>query len=100
MPQSDILNEIDIDSNHFDTIYPNLLENRANQYFNTSQFNQSYNEWNGAGDENFSLVHANIRSLSANGDEFAVYMETLDVRFNAICFSETWLSDEIPIIDK
>ena len=100
MPQSDILNEIDIDSNHFDTIYPNLLENRTNQYFNTSQFNQSYNEWNGAGDGNFSLVHANIRSLSANGDEFAAYMETLDVRFNAICFSETWLGDEIPIINK
>ena len=48
MLQSDMLNKIDIDSNHFDQIYPNLLANRENQYFNSSEFNQSYNEWNGA----------------------------------------------------
>ena len=87
MLQYDISNEIDIDSNYFDPIYPNLLENRENQYVNTSQLNQSNNEWNGASDRNFSSVHADIRSLSANGDEFAACMETLDVRFDAICFT-------------
>ena len=27
-------------------------------------------------------------------------MEIRNVRFNAICFIKTWLSDKIPIIDK
>ena len=38
--------------------------------WNNSSHNTG-NEWNGANDRNFSLVHASIRSLSSNVDEFA-----------------------------
>ena len=36
MLQSDILNEIDIDSDHFDPIYPNVHETREKTYFASS----------------------------------------------------------------
>ena len=45
-------------------------------------------------------MHATRSSIFANGDEFAAYVGTLDVRFDVVCSSETWLSDEIAKIDK
>ena len=73
MLQYDILNEIDKDSIYYDPIYPILLEKRENLYFSISQFNQSI--INGTEKMIEILVlHADIRSLSANGEKFAAYL--------------------------
>lgn len=38
----------------------------------------------------FSIFHANIRSIGKNFDEFMIYLSELKDRFDCICLSETW----------
>ena len=82
--------ELDADLNHFDLLYPSISQSRERQYFNTDTFNESFNRNNC---KSFRIIHLNIRSIQANGDDFVTYLSTLKTIFDVICFSETWMSD-------
>ena len=45
---------------------------------------------------NLSIIHLNIRSISSNIDEFIAYLATIEVDFDVICLSETWLNSDKP----
>ena len=40
---------------------------------------------------NFSLIHLNIRSMSKNSEKFVAYISNLQIDFDIICMTETWL---------
>ena len=64
--------------------------NNANQSYDSGKLN-SVLRVNGAID--FSVIHVNIRSISANGDALSVYLSTLNRELDVICLSETWVRE-------
>jgi len=83
--------EIDIDTNHFDDLYPGLLNNRNDQYFNHERFNSSFCATDNS--KSFSVVHLNINSMHKNGPDFIGYLSLLNLNFDVICLSETYVTD-------
>ena len=82
---------MDAEINHFNNTFPDVFNNdNLSQYFTVKTFNNQFNDLNKI---DLSILHLNIRSLAANGDDFISYIETLDVKFDIICLSETWLND-------
>ena len=70
------------------------LENDSNlncKYYSSERFN---NEFITTKNSDLSIIHCNIRSLNANGEEFISFLHTLKLNFDVICFSETWCKDE------
>ena len=84
--------DIDIDLNYFDNLYNGLHDNQ--QYFNSDLFNNKFHNDVPNLSNNLSIMHVNIRSISANGDELVAYLETLILKFDIICLTETWLNDD------
>ena len=80
--------DIDIDLNYFDNLYNGLHDNQ--QYFNSDLFNNKFHNDVSNLSNNLSIMHVNIRSISANGDELVAYLETLILKFDIICLTETW----------
>ena len=45
----------------------------------------------------FSLLHINCQSLRNKFDSFSLFIDSLDIRFDVLCVTETWLYDnELP----
>ena len=83
--------DADADLNHFNRIFPDFNSDRECSYLTCSAFNDQFKTVN---IDNLSVIHINIRSLSANGDTFVSNLLTLNLNFDVICFSETWLNFE------
>ena len=43
--------------------------------------------------DTFSVLHLNVRSLRKNFEDFKELYKTLNLKFNIVCFSETWADD-------
>ena len=86
--------DIDIDLNFFDNLYDGLQDGQSQQYFNSDLFNSKFNNNVHKLGNNLSIMHVNIRSISANGDELIAYLETLIFKFDIICLTETWLNKD------
>ena len=86
----DIFNEIDIDINHFDEIFPNLSLGDTSQYYDDVRFNDLFGV-NGGRD--LSVLHLNVRSMSRNGDCLITHLSLLDRKFDILCLSETFVND-------
>ena len=71
-------------------IYSSFNNDSECKYFNSTDFNNSFplND-----EQNFSVIHCNIRSMKANGEDLTNYLETLYLKFDIICLSETWIKD-------
>ena len=69
---NDIFGDIDVETNHFNAVYPNLFENQRNQYYTTDKFNDNFSFNN----RDLSIFHLNIRSLSKNGDNLDAFLST------------------------
>ena len=67
--------EIDADINHFDDLYPSINESNMKQYYTADEFNDKFSSNNG---KDLSVFHINIRSLNKNGDELAIYLESIN----------------------
>ena len=88
--QNDFFQDIDVDLNHFNELYPNLIINSRNQYYNVDSFNDNF----GMNDVcDLSVFHLNIRSISRNGDSLITYLSCLKRSFDVICLSETFVND-------
>ena len=86
----DILNDIDVDINHFNEIYPCLAHDDQSNYYDITKFNTDCV----AGESDFTLMHWNARSLFPKIDELTTLLSSLCSKFNAICISETWISSD------
>ena len=95
MRDGSFFDNIDADINHFEQLYPSIGDNNFDQYYDSGKFNSVFSV-NGTRD--FSVIHVNIRSISANGDALSVYLSTLNREFDVICLSETWVR-ELEFID-
>ena len=95
MSSNVILENIDIELNHFNNIYPDIHANQAIQYFSTETFQTQFPNLKPC---DLSVIHLNIRSIHANGSVFCSYLETLKSKFDVICLSETW-NNNLPTID-
>ena len=84
-----ILDDVDIENNHFNVIYPCLNSNECSRYYNIEQFNNT--KLNKRSD--FLLLSFNIRSLSSNYDLFNGFSHLLNKEFDVICFTESWLKE-------
>ena len=84
-----ILDEIDIDNNHFNVIYPDLNNCDSSKYY---QINECH-RMNINKNHDFLLLNFNIRSLSANFDSFDGFLHLLDLDFDVITFTESWLKN-------
>ena len=82
--------DTDPDLQYFnDTTYLNTLMNC--DYFLEDSFLKKC-ENNQVTNENFSIIHSNIRSTSKNFDNFKLYLDTIGFEFTFIGLSETWLT--------
>ena len=85
----DIFNDIDPEVNNFAEIFPDLNNSEHSDYYLIDKFNE--NCVTNANDLN--IIHCNIRSLYAHHDEFLSFFSVLRVKFDILCFSESWLTD-------
>ena len=76
--------------NHFNNAFPDVLNNQNCLYYNIKTFNSECTELNQI---DFSMIHLNIRSLAASGDDFYSYISTFNLNFDVICSSETWITE-------
>ena len=90
---SSFFDDIDVDLNHFENLYPNLIHNRNNQYYDDDRFNSTLASNDCVRD--LSVVHLNIRSINANGSDFITYLSLLNRKFDVVCLSETFVTDLI-----
>ena len=63
-------------------------------YYTASEFNNKMKPG-----QNLSLIHFNCRSIKANFENMNYFLESLDVKFDIIAVSETWLRDSDNISD-
>lgn len=61
-------------------------------YYCEDEFIKACNKYN-VQSTNFSLMHANIRSVSKNYTEMESYVQSLEHQFNIIALSETWFNE-------
>ena len=87
MNSQQIFNDIDVEINHFNALYPNISDDSSSQYYTSDSFNQNFQD-NSFND--FKIIHLNIHSIAAHGDEFYSFLTNLNVNFDVICLSETW----------
>ena len=59
-------------------------------YYNVETFNSEFTELN---QTDLSIINLNIRYLVANRDDFYSYISTLNLNFDVICLSETWINE-------
>jgi len=79
------------DSNFYCEMSVDLHNICNSEYFNEDSCNE-YLKDRDVGD--LALLHANVRSLPKQNDDFVSYLQNINVKFDVIGLSETWLSDE------
>ena len=52
---------------------------------------------NKSAEKHFNILHLNIRSILSDSkfEEFQLFLNSVDIRWQVICLSETWLTDEM-----
>ena len=84
---SDIEKHFDPENNFFNNIQTNC------SYYDEDFFNKQF-----IGDKEFSIIHVNCRSLSANFEQLINFIGSVRKKFDIIAISETWLNSE-PAVD-
>ena len=90
----DPLDHLDPDLNHFQAIN-NFLSMNCSNYHNTNKFNSMFQP----NSLNLNIIHINIRSINQNGNNLVVFLSNLNVTFDIICISETWLAKGSVLVD-
>ena len=85
----DPFNQIDPDINHYGAINNLGFPVCETEYFDIDKFNLKFQ----SNHRNLSIIHLNIRSINQNSDNFSVFLSNLNLKFDIICLSETWLTE-------
>ena len=85
----DSIDELDLSDvlNDLNDIYPSLTQSQESLYYSLSKLNESFIDCS----NDLSIAHLNVRSLYPKIDEFAALLDSIDIKFDCICVSETWL---------
>ena len=83
-----IFNDIDVELNHFQEIYPNLSNSESSNYYNL----ETFNKLPGKNKNDLSIFYQNIRSLNSNYDNVSDLLSSLECKFDILCFTESWLT--------
>ena len=84
-----ILDDIDIENNHYDVVYPDINSTGNSKYYQIDKFNElKFNQ-----NTDLLILNYNIRSLSANYDQFNGFSQLLKAKFDIINFTESWLKE-------
>ena len=101
--QMNFLRDNDIDENFYNNNYLGIGGEDANDlrepYYCSAKFNDNFGSDQDTPND-LKIFHVNIRSLRKNGDELLAYMETLNVSFDVICITESWLLDDFSILSE
>lgn len=84
----DELNDIDPDLCYFNQITANM----NCEYYSENTFRKKVLNLNYHAESHLSIIHSNIRSFHANGNDFCNFVKLCNHEFSIICFSETWLN--------
>ena len=84
----DPFRNVDVDVNFFQ------LED-ADHYLRTDAQYQLYNYVTLADNSSLNVLYFNIRSIHKNLDAFLVHLRTINIGSDVICFSETWMRDDV-----
>ena len=82
--------EVDPDSQFFDSLFPNSNSSNSCNYYTLDELNNSIIN----SSLNLSLINCNIRSFSANGTAFEAILHSISNRPKFIVFTETWNSPD------
>ena len=87
----DIIGDLDANLSHFNSLYHDLFnENKISYYTWSSLMNvPALSSTN-----SIKLIHTNIRSLLPKCNEFFLNVNDSGIKFDVVCFSETWLKGE------
>ena len=70
--------------------YSQTLNNSEHSdYYSIDKYNENYV----TNVNDLNIIHCNIRSLYAHHDEFLSLLSVLRVKFDILCFPESWLTD-------
>ena len=98
LPRFEILSELDNvpNLNNFD-VEGNFSQEINFDYYTVEQFSNKVNVNHDRSSQNnsFSVIHCNIRSLSANCDNLCTLLTDLDYPFNIIGLSETKIKHDV-----
>ena len=87
-----MVEDIDVDSDFYDT-YPSIHNDQSKQYYDANEFNALIHDCDDPS-STLKVLNLNIQSLSAKEDNFLSYFETLNVNFDIICLTETWMQKD------
>ena len=85
---ADIFDDIDVELNHFQELYPNLNDNETSKYYNVD----NYNKLPPKHKSDLNILYQNIRSLNCNYDNISGFLDSINAKFDILCFSESWLT--------
>ena len=84
------LDDLDVEQNHYNVMYPELNNEQLSNYYHIQNFNQlNINPLT-----DLLLLNYNIRSLNANLDQFIAFSHLINKKFDIISFTESWLKNE------
>ena len=84
------LEDIDIEQNHYNVLYPELKNEEISKYYHIKDLNTL----NINPITDLLLLNFNIRSLSSNYDQFLAFSHSINKKINVISFTESWLKNE------
>ena len=84
-----ILTEIDPDGNYFKCLEQNGLCN--SKYYDEQSFNDKFDQYKNM--SQLTMFHSNIRSLPCNARQLELLLSHLQIEFDFIGITETWLTN-------
>ena len=84
------LDDIDIEQNHYNVVYPEVNNEQISKYYDTKKFN----ELNVNPLTDLLLLNYNIRSLNSNFDQFLAFSHLINKKFDVISFTESCLKEK------
>ena len=86
---NNVFENIDADVNHLDNLFPDLNSNEESNYYDSNKFNKEISK----NEDSFSVFNHNIRSITANLDALNAFLSIIKMKFDVLCFTESWLND-------
>ena len=88
---SSLINDIEVQANHFNELYPEMLGDIQSKYYGIDEFKSAITK----SSRDIAVIHLNIRSLYAKLDDFMTSLGDLNCNFDFLGLTETWLTPSV-----
>ena len=92
-----LFNDIDFNLNFLGD-HPEQQSDRLSHYFDTAEFNSKFTS-SQPHHKDLKVLNINVRSIAANGSNLVAYLGTLNIQFDIICLTETWMNERREIVN-